>query len=143
MKIFKTFVLLSLLVISVAACGSTSGKEVLNLEGSQWVLIQMDGEAVLPGSETTLTFEVDRIHGRGGCNNYFASYTLSEDGNIEFGPAGSTMMYCNEPEGVMEQEISFLQVLAEVSKVSIDGEQLILEDEAGSSRLVFQLISVD
>jgi heat shock protein HslJ len=143
MKIFKTFAFLSLLVIAMAACDFSGGEEMLNLDGSEWVLVQIDGEATLPGSKTTLIFEVDRIYGSGGCNNYFASYTLGEDGDIEFGPAGSTLMFCPDPEGVMDQEFSFLQALADVSRVSVDRDQLILEDEAGSSRLVFQAISVD
>ena len=143
MKIFKTFAVLSLLVVALAACGFSSSEEMVSLDGSEWVLVQIDGEVALPGSETTLIFEVDRIHGSGGCNNYFASYTLSEDGGIEFGPAGSTMMFCHEPEGVMDQEVSFLQMLAEVSRVLTDGDQLILEDEADSPRLVFQPILVD
>jgi heat shock protein HslJ len=143
MKIFKTLLFLSLLVTAVAACAFSGGEGALNLDGSEWVLVQIDGEAVLPGSETTLIFEIDRIHGSGGCNNYFASYTLGEDSDIEFGPAGSTMMFCSEPEGVMDQEFSFLQALAEVSRVSTDGDQLILEDGADSPRLVFQPILVD
>ncbi len=143
MKIFKTFALLSLLVIAATGCGSSSSDEMLNLEGSEWVLIQIDGEPILPGSKTTLIFEVDRIHGKGGCNDYFASYSLGEDGDIEFGLAGSTMMFCPDPEGVMDQEFSFLQTLAEVSSVSMEGGLLILKDEAGVSRLVFNQILVD
>jgi heat shock protein HslJ len=143
MKIFKTFTFLSLLVAAMAFSIFSGGEEALNLDGSQWVLIQIDGEPTLPESETNLVFEVDQIHGSAGCNNYFANYTLSEDGDIEFGPAGSTMMFCQDPEGVMDQELAFLQMLAEVSVVSMDGGKLIIEDETGASRLVFQPISVD
>ena len=64
------------------------------------------------------------MSGTAGCNNYSASYTV--DGNaITIGPAISTMMFCADPEGVMEQEMAYLQALPSAATYVVQGDRLV------------------
>jgi len=49
----------------------------------------------------------------------------------------STQMFCNEPEGVMDQEVQYLQVLDKVSQYVIEGNTLRLMDENGARLAIY------
>ena len=57
---------------------------------------------------------------------------------MTIGPAGSTKMYCGEPEGTMEQEARYLTLLESVAGYRIDGDRLDLLDGAGKPLLSFR-----
>ena len=66
---------------------------------------------VLAGSEVTAHFAEDgTLSGFAGCNNYTTSYNLDGD-NISIGPIASTLMACDSPPGIMDQETQFLAAL--------------------------------
>ena len=78
------------------------------LEGVTWKLIaylDQNGMLSMPGVESTITLQDSEAGGQGGCNMFFAPYTLEGD-QLSFGPAGSTMMACEER--AMAQEQAFL-----------------------------------
>nr|MBP8292015.1 META domain-containing protein [Caldilineaceae bacterium] len=79
---------------------------------------------MLEDTEITAIFDEEgALSGSAGCNNYVAGYTT--DGNqITIGPAASTMMFCAEPEGIMEQEAAYLAALATAATYSINGQVL-------------------
>ena len=52
-----------------------------------------------------------QVSGNAGCNNYFGPMNTAA-GAFALGPFGSTMMFCAEPEGTMEQEAAYLAALA-------------------------------
>jgi heat shock protein HslJ len=104
------------------------------LEGNIWTLtVFIKGDAVQsPILNTTITayFEAGEITGNAGCNGYFGPYTV--DGNeITIGALGSTRMTC-EPEGVMQQEYQYLEMLDKVTTYAIEGNQLTLSTDDGS-----------
>ncbi|MGI6502473.1 MAG: META domain-containing protein [Candidatus Methanoculleus thermohydrogenotrophicum] len=112
------------------------------LVGTEWALeaYTLEGDAissVIAGTTITAEFSPDgKIAGSAGCNRYFASYEVAGTA-MTIGPAGSTKIYCGEPEGTMEQEARFMDLLANVSSYQIEGDRLVLLDEAGTGLLFF------
>jgi len=114
------------------------------LDKTMWRLSQMSSEGgtlveVLQTSPVTVEFQTTDLSGNGGCNSYFASYTIDGE-RIYTGMAGSTEMFCMEPEGVMEQESIYLASLLKASSYQVDDDQLILSDASGQPILVYQVL---
>lgn len=135
--------------------GDASGEPILNylpvpegpeptLEGVTWLLTgqAVDGAlAPLPSGDgapvlVSLRLEDGRGTGSGGCNNYFADYTLDGSGLV-FGTVGSTMMFCEGPAG--EVETAYFANLASVATWSSDGATLDLADATGTTVLEYAL----
>ena len=118
------------------------------LTGTAWTLesyrFSEDAvSSVIAGTAITAEFEPGgTVSGGAGCNRYFAAYEVSGEA-MTIGPAGSTKMYCGEPEGVMEQEARYLGLLESVAGYQIDGDRLDLLDEAGKALLSFRAESGD
>lgn len=94
---------------------------------------------MLENTEITAIFDEEgALSGSAGCNNYVAGYTT--DGNqITIGPAASTMMFCAEPEGVMEQEAAYLAALATAATYSINGQVLEMRTADDALALRFEV----
>ncbi|KAF1076173.1 hypothetical protein MKMG_01544 [Methanogenium sp. MK-MG] len=111
-------------------------------QGETWELTGYNngqGGVVSPLANTTITavFGADgQVTGSAGCNNYFASYTVS-DMEMTIGPAGSTKMYCASPEGVMEQESRYLALMGDVATFERAPKTLTLRDAGGSILLTY------
>ncbi len=118
------------------------------LTGTLWTLesYSLEGDAVssvIAGTTVTAEFAPDgNVTGSAGCNRYFAAYEVSGK-TMTIGPAGSTKMYCGEPEGIMEQEARYLSLLESAAGHRIDGDRLDLLDEAGTTLLSYRAESVD
>ncbi|MFN8469327.1 MAG: META domain-containing protein [Caldilineaceae bacterium] len=96
----------------------------LTLEGVTWQVTELRdaGGTLSPASATaTLALENGQVSGSGGCNNFFAGYTL-EGAALKFDQAGSTMMACEDAAMAFEQ--AFLGSLADVASYAIAGQQL-------------------
>ena len=88
------------------------------LDGTRWVLAELDGETVPPAEDERaphLVFDAaeSRVSGSGGCNLVTGSFELTGDG-LWFGPLVSTRMAC--PEALMRREAAFLRALAAVTR---------------------------
>jgi heat shock protein HslJ len=80
--------------------------------------------SVINGSEITAAFDGEgQLTGNAGCNEYSASYRTSED-TISIGPPSSTRMFCQTPEGVMDQEALYLAALQTAATYSLEGDSL-------------------
>ncbi len=102
--------------------------DVQKLEGTAWAVVNYNNgrEAVvgvLDGTEITLNFEKDQLNGNAGCNNYFAGYK-AQDNTITIDAAGSTQMFCESPQGVMDQEAQYLAALQTAATYRIEGDEL-------------------
>lgn len=130
---------LVILVLALTACGPTANgdEEPVRLDGTSWVLQEMDSEAPLEGTTITAEFADGEISGSSGCNSYFGSYTL-EGNTITFGIMGMTEMACMEPEGVMEQESTYLETVRSATEVRLAQGQLEMMDESGDVVLRFK-----
>ena len=101
-----------------------------------------DGEgsvqSTLENTEITVSFnEEGIISGLAGCNNYSGNYQVDgEQIQIELGPL--TMMFCDQPEGVMDQEEAYLKALGSVTNFQIIGDKLMMKNESGQEVLTFK-----
>jgi heat shock protein HslJ len=107
-----------------------------SLEGTQWVLVALEGKLPLAGTAPSAEFSADQIGGSAGCNHYFGTYAVS-GGSITISDVGSTEMYCMEPEGVMDQEQAFLAALASAARYRLAGARLEFLDATGRVILAF------
>jgi heat shock protein HslJ len=96
------------------------------LDGTQWWLTSIDTFLAVPGSEVTIAFSINpdgrtgNVSGSGGCNTYNAEITDV----FTLGPINATAALCDIPDGVMEQEASYLNVLQNAVGVWIEGDTL-------------------
>jgi heat shock protein HslJ len=77
----------------------------------------------ISGTTITATFEDGQVSGSAGCNSYSGSYQVSGD-TITVGAVAITEMACLEPEGVMEQELLFVEFLTDAQTFRIADGQL-------------------
>jgi len=93
---------------------------------------------VLDQTEITAFFDEEgNLSGSAGCNNYSSTYQVDGD-QISFELGIMTMMACEEPEGVMEQESAYMQALETVTGFQILGDEMVMHDEAGQEVLKFK-----
>ena len=92
------------------------------------------GALIAPVHNSTLTItflEDGTFGGNAGCNNYSGTYELAGN-QIKIDPAiAITEMYCESPEGVMEQEQDYLQALSQAAGFVLNGTELILIESEG------------
>ncbi len=120
----------------------------LPLVGTDWVLdaYSTGGDAIsslVSGTTITAKFAADgTVTGNSGCNHYGGEYSL--DGTeLSVSSLYSTLMYCNQPQGVMEQENRYLNLLKSAAGYRIDGDRLDLLDEAGTALLSYRAERAD
>jgi len=96
------------------------------LDGTVWWLTSIDTFMVAPGSEVTIAFAINpdgntgAVSGSGGCNTYSAEITDV----FTLGPINASKALCETPEGVMEQEAAYLNILQNANGVWIEGSTL-------------------
>jgi heat shock protein HslJ len=145
MKLHRGFVLwmliltLSALVAGCAPLGAVmSGTDDdtpaagIDLDGTTWTLVEMNGEAVTADAEATLGFATEQISGIAFCNRFFGPYE-QDDTALSFGMLGSTMMACAD----MLHEVEYLKALGTVAGYRGDANNLVLTDADGNAVLVF------
>ena len=102
------------------------------LEGTEWRLVnaQLSGAyADIPEEVVaTLLMADGQAGGSGGCNQWFAGYTL-DGSSLTFGVVGSTMMMCEGPGG--QVETFYFADLGSVRNWAIDGTTLTLSGDTG------------
>lgn len=115
--------------------------ESVGLAGTRWTLTSLNGAPLVEGTNITLNFgegETEgQIEGFAGCNGYGGTYAASNDGALSTGEIASTMMLCESPEGVADQEQQYLLRLAEVVAYEVTDGQLALKNDAGETLLLF------
>jgi heat shock protein HslJ len=144
----KSILSLFVLVISgsmlLSACQGNAAAPGIPLVGTLWLMesyrnAQGQTMPAQPGSQATITFEdPDRIFGNTTCNQYNGTYQL--DGNkLDLTPGAMTMMACVDP-ALAGQESDFLAALSDTATYKIQGEQLLLLDQAGATVLTFKVL---
>ncbi len=103
----------------------------VGLTGTEWQVIEYntgrDGlVSVMAGTTITVTFGADgHMGGTAGCNGFGAPYTL-DGAKLTIDSIFSTMMFCTEPEGILDQEADFLAALARTAAYAIEDDRLTL-----------------
>jgi len=105
--------------------------------GVEWMLEEMDGKTVDHETVSSLMLnERGTAGGKGGCNRFFATITVSGDA-LAFSQIGSTFMAC--ANAAMERERAYFDALGRVATYRLDAGKLILSDETGRILLRFGL----
>jgi heat shock protein HslJ len=116
--------------------------EPISLTGTNWVASGVNNgrggvQSVVIGNEITAQFSEDgSISGSAGCNNYGGTYEVDGE-NMTIGPLAVTEMFCEEPEGTMDQEAEYLTALGTVATWNIDGDLLDLRTAEGSRAVAY------
>jgi heat shock protein HslJ len=111
------------------------------LAGTSWKVMNYNNgkEAVvglLTATEITLNFGADnQVSGNSGRNTYSGGYEVSGDA-LKVGPLASTMMACDQPAGVMDQEQQYLAALQNAATFEIAGDTLTIRDAGGAMQVV-------
>lgn len=119
------------------AATTPGASESAALEGSAWRLVEYGPAAtpiaVLAEPAVTLEFQADgNLGGSGGCNRYFATYTLDAHSFTTSG-VGSTEMACLDPKQ-MEQEAAYLTALQSATGLQRAGDALTIHYAGGQLR---------
>jgi len=131
-----TLLLAALLMSCATTEPSQPPAEGPALPGTEWALTSLNGDALIKGTQITLRFGDGSLEGSGGCNTYGGSYTADEE-SLSLSDLYWTEMACLEPEGVLDQELAYLNTLNTAGSYRLDAGQLELYDEAGTTILVF------
>lgn len=113
------------------AAGSDPDRVTHELTGTRWALASLAGEPVVLQGQAREPFialesPASRVVGHAGCNRLTGSYTLQQQ-QLTFASIATTRMYCEQ----MALENDVLQALQATRRWRIDGERLLLLDEAG------------
>jgi len=107
------------------------------LAGTQWQVRSFHNAAEaggmaspLAGTQLTAEFAEGKVNGSAGCNTYNADYTVDGD-SLSIGPAATTRMFCEQPQGAMDQEAAYLAALQAASSFELGTEQLQILDADG------------
>jgi heat shock protein HslJ len=125
-----------ILALSLAGCGG----QTAGFEDVKWEL-ESYGETgslqpVIEGTTITATFDSSKrqVSGSAGCNTYFGDYKI--DDGLTVSMLANTEMYCMDPEGVMDQEKEYLDILQQAKSYKVSGDRL--EIDCGDNTLVFK-----
>jgi len=122
MKTRKPFWILGCLMILLSACAEGNFADATDLEGVTWVLTNLSGSNLLRDRRPTLQFKAGQVSGNAGCNHYGGGYQVKGD-SIQFEELFNTEMACLDPEGIMDQEQIYLELLRDSDHFElIDGE---------------------
>jgi heat shock protein HslJ len=93
--------------------------------------------SIVNGTAITALFREDGIvSGSAGCNAYSAPFAINGSAlNIE--RIITTRASCGGPDGIMEQEITYLGLLGSVVSYRIEGDVLALVDKNGRALLIY------
>lgn len=164
-KIFRNWLLVVILIgaIFLGSCSqptetpviSTATQIVTTPEGNisgmigpLWGLVKIaQGDAgskePLTGKLLTLQFSADgNVYGNAGCNNFSGKFELSGD-EVVIRDLAATLMACENPSGIMEQEQQYLNLLSQVASGKMIDLQLVLYDQSGRSLLEYYLALED
>lgn len=110
----KSLLMIAVLGAGLAGCASDEVK----LKQDHSYIVEWIGERPLMDyAHLTVTLGADgRAYGNGGCNHWFAPYSLEGD-KLSFGKIGSTRKLC--AEALMEQEQRFFKALETVQRWDI------------------------
>jgi len=127
----------ALLGLLASACSDVSAgqSQQPDLDGTSWVLVDLPGVTLLPGTSVTLQFAGDRISGSDGCNRFSGSYARGKTG-LEIGQLVSTQMAC--PAEVMRQAQAVTFVLSSARSYRINGDMLDLLGDDGKVSATFK-----
>ena len=111
-----------------SGCVASDAISETNLESGTWFLTKYNGSEPLDDHQPTLQFEAGQVSGNTSCTHYSGKYQVKGD-SISMDGLSHTEMACLNPEGVMEQERIYLELLGAAKRFELDdGVLTILTD---------------
>jgi heat shock protein HslJ len=129
-------ILTTALILAFTGCSSSSANK---FEDTKWILESYGDRDnlrnVIEDTEVTATFnsEDNQVTGSAGCNSYFGGYELND--GLSVGMLGHTEMWCQEPEGRMDQETAYLKILQAAESYEVKGSTLTVD--CGNDVLIY------
>lgn len=131
MKMWRIVPVLITFALLLTACiGNSAGRSVL--EGTAWVLTSYNDTIPIASTQATIQFEDGQVSGNASCNHYGGTYEIEGD-TIRFSDLFNTEMACQAPEGVMEQEQKYLEMLRSAQRFEMDGGVLRIYTDSGGT----------
>ncbi|MGB3713329.1 MAG: META domain-containing protein [Candidatus Promineifilaceae bacterium] len=124
-------------VILVFSRGAHSFSD--SFDGTEWILVSLNGEALLRRTNITLELDQDLASGFAGCNGYFGNYSTGPGGAFSLHDLANTEQGCLEPDGVMKQEQTYLAALRAAETYLHAEGRLEIRDTTGQQILIFEL----
>lgn len=143
MKYKISLVTAGLILTLLAACGSSQPEAAPDLSNTEWLLVSLNGESLIPGTSISLAFTEEYLQGSMTCNGYgggpdSGKYTATEAGSLTMGPFFAvTVQLCSTPEGIMEQEDAYIEALLSAATYRVVDGRLEIDNEAGETMLIF------
>jgi heat shock protein HslJ len=110
------------------------------LQNTAWLVTILNSQPPLPDTELTLNFGGEgTANGNAGCNDFNGAYTVSGEGLV-IGPLTATQRLCAEE--INAQERAYLSALQAAGSFSLEGNQLIIRDNAGLEILRLDRVQV-
>ncbi len=129
---------------SISLAGETPWSDVSDsLVGTEWVLVSLNGERLVKGTEITLSFGEEYLGGSTTCGEYGGDpegggYSATRDGMLTVHrPLATSAETCSEPEDVMIQEAAYVEALQQAAAYQIAFDSLQMADASGEVTLVF------
>jgi heat shock protein HslJ len=118
-----------------AGAAGSGGAERAGLVGTDWLLEDLAGRAVLADVRATLAFPADgQVAGVASCNRFTGTVSVRGD-SVAFGPLATTRMGC--APAVADQETRYLAALRDAHRLRRDGPSLFLEVRGAAAPLRF------
>jgi heat shock protein HslJ len=109
----------------------------VDLDGTEWVLISLNGNSLIEGSNITLDFTEGQVSGFAGCNWYGGKHTGTDKDPLAIAEMAVTAQLCPAPEGVMQQETAYTEALQNAAACRVVDDRLEIDNAAGETTLVF------
>ncbi len=123
-KLYFVIVIL-IVMLTLAACGGIGAQNAADLDGTSWVLSSYRNTTPIETTIPTIVFKDGEVSGSASCNHYGGSFQVDGD-KISFGAMFMTEMYCVDPEGVMDQESVYLEMLGNAERFELSDSQLVI-----------------
>jgi heat shock protein HslJ len=131
------YLIMSLLLAACRpATRSDTAQPSVPLEGTEWLLVSIEGQAPAEGSKPELSFHAeDYVQGSTGCNTFGTNYTVHED-DFRLDEVRHTSFDCETPR-LREQDEVLLAALARIASYRAADERLTFDDASGATLLVY------
>jgi len=111
--------------------------ELTELMGTNWILVDMNGNPPLAETLISLQISPNSFSGSAGCNRYGAKYTAISPNSFAVDEIELNAADCPEPEGILEQENYYTELLLSAKTYQLVDQNLHLFDDQGTIILRF------